>query len=62
MPLVTVAMLQGRTEAQKEKVAEAITKAMAEHAGSNAEQTHVVFQEYPASSWAMGGKLLSGKK
>lgn len=61
MPVVVVSLLQGRTEEQKQKVAEAITKAMAEHAKSSAKDTHVIFQEYPASSWAMGGSLLSIK-
>ena len=57
MPFVTVDWFPGRTREQKEKLAEAITRAMVEIGNAPADQTWIVFHEESKENWSMGGKL-----
>ena len=59
MPVIHVAMLQGRSKDQKAKLAKAMTQAFVEIAKAPAEQVTVVITEYAKENWAVGGKLLS---
>lgn len=59
MPIVRVEMIEGRTEDQKQRLSEIITRAMVEVAGSKSEETYVVFEDVPSRNWAVGGKLVS---
>lgn len=61
MPLVQITMLQGRTVAQKRKLAERITDAMVEEAGARREAIVVTFVEVSKESYASGGVLISEK-
>ncbi|ODU66463.1 MAG: 4-oxalocrotonate tautomerase [Lautropia sp. SCN 66-9] len=61
MPYVNVQMLEGRTEEQKARIAEAITKALVEHGNANAQSTFVVFEDVKPQNWASGGRLVSLK-
>jgi 4-oxalocrotonate tautomerase len=57
MPVVIVEMWEGRTREQKQKLVEAITKAMVEHCGAGPEHLHVIIHDVPRDSWARNGKL-----
>ena len=59
MPVIHVAMLQGRSKEQKTKLAQAMTQAFVEIAKAPAEQVTVIFTEHAKENWASGGKLLS---
>lgn len=59
MPIVRVEMLAGRTEDQKQKLAEIITEAMVKVAGSKSDDTYVVFEDVAKENWAVGGRLVS---
>lgn len=57
MPFVEVHMWEGRTLEQKRALTKAITDAMVEHAGANADGVHVAIQEYSRENWARAGVL-----
>jgi|RhiMetdeSRZDD1v2_1073273.scaffolds.fasta_scaffold116213_2 4-oxalocrotonate tautomerase len=59
MPVIRIEMIAGRTEDQKQRIAELVTKAMIEGAGVKSEDTWVVFEDVPRGNWAVGGTLLS---
>jgi 4-oxalocrotonate tautomerase len=52
-------MFSGRTHAQKQELARAITEAVANIAHTTPEATIVVFQDVERENWAQGGKLAS---
>ena len=58
MPVVTVEWLEGRTPAQKAKLAEALTQAFVDVANVKTDQVWIVFRDVKRSDWAMGGSLL----
>lgn len=59
MPIVRVEMFSGRTLAQKQELARAITEAVVNIAHTTADQTIVIFSEVEREDWATGGKLAS---
>ena len=59
MAIVRVTMAQGRSIEQKCRIAEEITRIMAEHAKSTPSQTYVVFEDVSRDDWAVDGRLLS---
>jgi 4-oxalocrotonate tautomerase len=59
MPVIRIEMLEGRTEDQKQRVAELVTKAMIEGAGAKSEDVWIVFEDVARKNWAAGGTLLS---
>jgi 4-oxalocrotonate tautomerase len=61
MPLVQVTMLAGRTTEQKRKLAQRITDALVEEAGSRREAIVVAFHEVTKESYASGGVLMADK-
>jgi 4-oxalocrotonate tautomerase len=52
-------MFSGRTHAQKQELARAITEAVANIAHTTADATIVVFTDVERENWAQGGKLAS---
>jgi len=62
MPLVQVTMLQGRTADQKRKIAQRITDAMVEEAGTRREAVVVTFLEVSKESYASGGVLMADRQ
>ncbi len=58
MPIVRVAMLEGRTDAQKEKLVEAITEAMHVHCGARREGVMVLIEDVAPANWGYGGKMV----
>lgn len=61
MPFVNVRMLQGRSKEQKQKLAEAITTALADICRARPEGTMVVIDEVSRENWAVGGVLISDR-
>ena len=59
MPIVRVEMFTGRTHAQKQELARAITEAVVNIAHTTADQTIVIFTEVEREDWATAGKLAS---
>lgn len=62
MPTIHVEMFPGRTQAQKEKLAQRFTQAFVEEAGAKPETVHVIFRDVSQDDWAVGGKLASMPK
>ena len=59
MPIYRVEMLEGRTLAQKQKLAEEITRVSVEVLGGSPDGVHVLIDEVRRENWATGGKLWS---
>ena len=59
MPIVRVEMFPGRTHAQKQELARAITEAVANIAHTTPDATIVIFQDIEQENWAQGGNLAS---
>jgi 4-oxalocrotonate tautomerase len=57
MPIVTVAMYEGRTIDQKREIVKGITDVVARVTGNDAESVHVVIEEVKRENWAIGGLL-----
>lgn len=62
MPIVKVAMFPGRTHAQKQELARAITEAVVNIAHTTADATIVIFEEVAREDWAQGGRLASDEE
>jgi 4-oxalocrotonate tautomerase len=62
MPIVRVEMFTGRTHAQKQELARAITEAVANIAHTTPEATIVIFADVERSDWAQGGTLASDEQ
>lgn len=59
MPIVRVEMWTGRTKAQKQELARAITEVVCNIAHTTPEKTIVVFQDIAKDDWAEAGRLAS---
>lgn len=59
MPIVRVEMWTGRTKAQKQELARAITEVVCNIAHTTPEATIVVFEDIDKENWAEAGKLAS---
>jgi 4-oxalocrotonate tautomerase len=59
MPVVHIEMWPGRTYAQKQELAKAITQAMVDITKTSPEATIVIFNDVPKENWAQGGILAS---
>jgi 4-oxalocrotonate tautomerase len=57
MPIVTVAMYEGRTLDQKREIVKGITDVVARVTGNTPESVHVVIDEVKRENWAIGGLL-----
>ena len=55
MPMVRVSWYEGRTNEQKQQVAEAITRALMEYGNASRAGVHVVFEDVPKTNWVIGG-------
>ncbi|MBB5174127.1 2-hydroxymuconate tautomerase [Texcoconibacillus texcoconensis] len=59
MPIVTVKMLEGRTDEQKKQLVEKVTDAVTETTGASAERVSVVIEEMDKSNFGIAGKRVS---
>jgi len=62
MPIVRVEMWSGRTHAQKQELARAITEMVCDIAHTTPEAVTVVFEDIARENWAEGGVLASDKE
>lgn len=62
MPVVQIALYEGRTPQQKAAIAKAVTKAISETAGIADSATTIIFQDVKKHDWANGGVLASEQK
>lgn len=62
MPTVQVQIIAGRSDDQKQKVAQAITDALKEHMGAPPEATYVIFDDVPATDWMIGGQSVAARR
>ena len=62
MPIVRVEMWTGRTHAQKQELARAITELVCDIAHTTPDATIVVFEDIDRENWAQGGILASDEK
>ncbi len=62
MPLIEVHMLEGRTDAQKEKLLSAITQAVHESIGAPLPTIRVWIQEFSPREYMAGGQLAAHRK
>jgi len=59
MPTYHIEMLEGRTVAQKKKLAEEITRITVEVLGGSPESVDILITDVKRENWATGGKLWS---
>jgi len=59
MPFIEIHFVEGRTEEQRERLAKAITDAVAEIFGVSKENVWIEFDEMPRTHFATGGVLRS---
>jgi 4-oxalocrotonate tautomerase len=62
MPIVNIAMAQGRPSEKKEELIKSVTEAIATTLGISKESVHIVLQEVPRENFGDGGIPLSKKK
>ena len=62
MPIVRVEMWPGRTHAQKQELARAITEAVCNIAHTTPEATIVIFEDVAKEDWAQAGVLASDEE
>ena len=55
MPIVTIAMYSGRTQREKDRLAEAITEDVVKILNVQKKEVIVVFQEEPHGNWYASG-------
>ncbi len=55
MPIITVQLLEGRTDEQKRALVEKVTAAVAETTGAPAERVSIVIEEMKQTNFAVGG-------
>ena len=61
MPIVTVKLLEGRTDEQKKAVLEKVTEAVVETINAKPEAVTIVIEEMAKSHYATGGVRASDK-
>lgn len=59
MPILRVEMLEGRTEAQKQELAAALSRETARITGCSLGAITVIIEDVKRENWAIGGRLLS---
>ncbi|MGE6630394.1 2-hydroxymuconate tautomerase [Bacillus sp. NPDC077027] len=59
MPIVTVQMLEGRTDEQKRALVEKVTEAVVETTGAGVEKVSVIIEEMKKEHYAVAGKRIS---
>lgn len=57
MPVITVELFEGRTQAQKARYAKELTDLTVRVLGAPREHVWVIFRDTKKSDWAMGGPL-----
>ena len=61
MPVVQIALYEGRTPDQKAAIAKAVTEAISKTAGLADSATTIIFLDVAKHDWAVGGVLSSNQ-
>lgn len=61
MPIITVKMIEGRTEEQKKALVEKVTEVVAETTGAPKENVFIIIEEMAKNHYATGGVRISDK-
>ena len=61
MPIITVKMIEGRTEEQKKALVEKVTEVVSETTGAPKENVTIIIEEMAKNHYATGGVRLSDK-
>jgi 4-oxalocrotonate tautomerase len=61
MPIVTVKMIEGRTDEQKKALVEKVTAAIVETTDAPAEAVAIIIEEMSKNHYATGGVRISDK-
>ena len=59
MPMITVELMPGRTEAQKDAFSKRVVQAMCEEMGTKPEGIWVIYREVQPEDWYMGEKSIA---
>jgi 4-oxalocrotonate tautomerase len=57
MPVVTIAMFDGRTMDQKRELVKGVTEVVSRVTGNTLDGVHVIIDEVKRENWAIGGVL-----
>jgi 4-oxalocrotonate tautomerase len=61
MPVVTIAMFDGRTMEQKRDLVKGVTEVVARVTGNPADAVHVIIDEVKRENWSIGGILTTDR-
>lgn len=61
MPIVTIQLLEGRTDEQKKALVEKVTEAVAETTNASKDRVSVIIQEMSPNHFGVGGVRASDK-
>jgi 4-oxalocrotonate tautomerase len=57
MPIATIQMIEGRSEEQKRRIIENVSRTLAESSDSPLEAVRIIIQEVPATNWGKAGVM-----
>ena len=58
MPVIRIELSAGRSQEQKQQVAQDVTQSMVDRCGCRPESIHVIFVDVEQSDWAVAGAFL----
>jgi len=61
MPVVTIAMFDGRTMEQKRELVKGVTEVVARVTGNPLDAVHVIIDEVKRENWSIGGVLTTDR-
>lgn len=61
MPVITIRLLEGRTQDQRRELAKVISEAVSRIANTPLDGVHVIFEDIPRDCWGRGGVLFSDR-
>lgn len=61
MPVITIRLLEGRTQEQKRELTTVISEAVSRIANTPLNGVHVIFENVPRTDWSLGGILFSDR-
>jgi 4-oxalocrotonate tautomerase len=62
MPIVTIAMFDGRSPEQKRELVKGVTEVVARVTGNTPDGVHVIIEEIKRENWSIGGMLSSDRQ
>lgn len=62
MPVVTIAMFDGRSIEQKRELVKGVTEVVARVTGNSADAVHVIIDEIKRENWSIGGMLSADRQ